>query len=144
MVQIKEDEETGAEECEHFYCECSFLSILPDFVLGFIHIRSAPLQSPARCIYSITESLFPTPSLFALLKSDQAQLCSFSAQRLPRDAAASSSASEKVNQRGSAGLRWPEKRAFAPIWWKMSVPTGAPFTPAKRWFFTVQRGQADS
>lgn len=89
--------------------------------------------------------LLPNPSLFALLKSDQAQLRSFSAQPFPRDAGASSSALEKVNQRGSAGLLWPERRAFAPTWWKMSVPTGAPFTSAKWWVFAVQRGyQADS
>lgn len=89
--------------------------------------------------------LLPAHSLFALLKSKQAQRCSFRTQCLPTNAEASSSASEKVNQRGSAGLLWPERRAFAPTWRKMSVPTGAPFTPAKWWFFPVQRSyQADS
>lgn len=122
---------------------CTFVWLLMDTWFHSHMLNTAAKSSRSHLFHHHHPDLLPTPSLFALLKSSQAQRCSFGARRLPRDAEASSSALKKVNQRVSAGLLWPERRAFALTWWEMSAPTGG--APAHRQFFTVLRGyRADS
>lgn len=55
-------------------------------------------SSPLPLLHHQTPDLLPTPSLFALLKSNQAQLCSSGAHRLPRDTEASSAALERESE----------------------------------------------